>query len=95
MLVFFDKLKAYGISGLAFGLISSFLNNRRLRVVLDRKSLEECLVIMVFLKAPFLILHFSYCISITCLMSSVILLSMLIILPSALRVTSHLICDKN
>ena len=32
------KLKFYGISGQIFGLISSFLSNRRLRVVLDGKS---------------------------------------------------------
>ena len=35
------KLKAYGISGQIFGLISSFLNNRPLRVVLDGKSSQE------------------------------------------------------
>ena len=34
------KLKSYGISGQIFGLISSFLSNRRLRVVLDGKSLQ-------------------------------------------------------
>ena len=35
------KLKSYGNSGQIFGLISSFLSNRRLRVVLDGKcSLE-------------------------------------------------------
>ena len=32
------KLKPYGISGQIFGLISSFLGNRRLQVVLDVKS---------------------------------------------------------
>ena len=32
---FLHKLKSYGISGQIFGLISSFLSNRRLRVVLD------------------------------------------------------------
>ena len=31
------KLKSYGISGQTFGLISSFLSNSRLRVVLDGK----------------------------------------------------------
>ena len=31
------KLKSHGISGQIFGLISSFLSNRRLRVVLDGK----------------------------------------------------------
>ena len=32
------KLKSYGISGQIFGLISSFLSNKRLQVVLDGKS---------------------------------------------------------
>ena len=35
------KLKSYGISGQISGLISSFLSNRRLRVVLDGKSSQE------------------------------------------------------
>ena len=35
------KLTSYGISGQIFGLISSFLSNRRLRVVLDGKSSQE------------------------------------------------------
>ena len=35
------KLKSYGISGQIFGLISSFLSNRRLRMVLDGKSSQE------------------------------------------------------
>ena len=35
------KLKSYGISGQIFGLISSFLRNRRLRMVLDGKSSQE------------------------------------------------------
>ena len=35
-----DKFKCYGISGQIFGLISSFLSNRRLLVVLDGKSLQ-------------------------------------------------------
>ena len=34
----FHKFKSYGISGQIFGLISSFLRNRRLPVVLDGKS---------------------------------------------------------
>ena len=32
------KIKSYGISGQIFGLISSFLSNRRLQVVLDGKQ---------------------------------------------------------
>ena len=35
------KLKSYGISGQIFSLISSFLSNRRLRMVLDVKSSQE------------------------------------------------------
>ena len=35
------KLKSYGISGQIFDLISSFLNNRRLRVVLHGKFSQE------------------------------------------------------
>ena len=35
------KLKSFGISGQIFGLISSFLSNRWLRVVLDGKSSQE------------------------------------------------------
>ena len=35
------KLKSYGISGQPFSLISSFLSNRRLRVILDGKSSQE------------------------------------------------------
>ena len=35
------KLKSYGISDQIFGLISSFLSNRRLQVVLDGKSSQE------------------------------------------------------
>ena len=36
-----QKLKSYEISGQIFGLISSFLSNRYLQVVLDRKSLQK------------------------------------------------------
>ena len=41
MLVFFHKLRSYGISCQIFGLISSFLSNRWLWVVLDGKSSQE------------------------------------------------------
>ena len=37
----FHKPKFYGISGQIFGLISSFLSNRRLQVVLDGKTSQE------------------------------------------------------
>ena len=35
------KLKSYGVSGQIFDLVSSFLSNRWLRVVLDGKSSQE------------------------------------------------------
>ena len=38
---FLHKLSPYGISGQIFGLISSFLSNRRLRVVPHGKSSQE------------------------------------------------------
>ena len=41
ILVFFTNLGLSGISGQTFGLISSFLRNRWLWVVLDRKSSLE------------------------------------------------------
>ena len=82
-----QKLKSYGISGQIFGLISSFLSNRRLRVVLDGKSSQEYPVnsgvpqgytLMTFL-----------------MMLSVILQSMLMILLSILSAIGHLICGNN
>ena len=79
------KPKSYGISGQVFGLISSFLSNRWLWVVLDGKTSQEYQVNAGFLKAPFLVLHFSYYQLMTCLMTdniSVIVLFMLIILLS-------------
>ena len=71
------KLKSYGISGQMFGLNFSFLSNRQLVVVLDGKLMLE------FLKASFLFLHFSfYTLMSFRTMLSVILLSMLMILLS-------------
>ena len=37
----YPELLAFGISGQIFGLVSSFLSNRWLRVVLDGKSSQE------------------------------------------------------
>ena len=90
-ILIFWKLKSYGTSGQVFGLISSFLSNRLLRVVLDGKSSQECLI-----KALFLVLHFFYYILMTFLiMLFVILLSMLIMLLSTLIVIRNLVCDNN
>ena len=64
------KLKSYGILGQLFGLIFSFLSHH--------KNIQ---LMLEFVKALFLILHFSYYTLMTFLMMlSVILLSMLMIL---------------
>ena len=44
MLAFFTNLNLFGISAQIFGLISSSLSSRLIRVVLDRKSSQEYLV---------------------------------------------------
>ena len=90
------KLKSYGVSGQIFGLVSSFLSNRRLRVVLDGNLHKNIQLMLVFLKDLFLALHFSYYTLMTFLMMlSVILLSMLMILLSTLNAFRHLICGNN
>ena len=79
------KLKSYGILGQLFGLIFSFLSHH--------KNIQ---LMLEFVKALFLILHFSYYTLMTFLMMlSVILLSMLMILLSILSVIRHLICGNN
>ena len=89
------KLKPYGISGqildsfffLLFSIIDSFK-------WFWKGSLHKNIQLMQeFLKAPFLVLHFSYYILMTFLMMlSVILLSILMILLAILR---HQICGNN
>ena len=61
------------------------------------ESLDRNIKLMLeFLKAPFLVLHFSYYTLMTFLTTfSVILLSMLMILLSILSVMRHLICGNN
>ena len=94
--VAFDICKAFGISGQMFGLISSFLSNRQLLVVMDGKSSQEYPVVLEFLKAPFLILHFlCYTLMTFQTMLSVILLYMLMILLSIRSVMRDLICGNN
>ena len=92
-MVFFTNAKSCGISGQILGCISSFLRNRRF---LDGKSSQKYSVMQELLKAPFLVLHFSYYTLMTFLMMlSVILLSMLMILLSILGVIGLLICGNN
>ena len=79
-----------------FGLIFSFLSNRRLWVVQDGKSSQEYPVNAKFPKASFLVLHISYYTLMTFLMMlSLILLSMLMILLSILSVIRNQICGNN
>ena len=90
------KFKSYVISCQIFGLICSFPGNRWFRVVLDGKSSQEYPVNAGVIKAPFLLLHFSYYILMTFLiLLSVLLLSILMILLSILIVIRHLICGNN
>ena len=90
------KFKSYVISCHIIGLICSFLGNRWFRMVLDGKSSQEYPVNAGVIKAPFLLLHFSYYTLMTFLMMfSVLLLSMLMILLSILIVIRHLICGDN
>ena len=90
------KLNSYGFTGQIFGLTSSFLSNRQFQVVLDGKSSQDILLMLEFLKAPFLVPLFSCYILMTFLtMLSVILLSMLMIVLSILSVVKHRICGNN
>ena len=93
----FRKLKSSRIPGQFIGLILSYLSKRQLQVVLNGKSSQEYPVnkLALFIKIPFLLLHFFYYTLKTFLMMSVILLSMLMILLSTLSVSRHLICGNN
>ena len=90
------KHKSYGISGQLFGLISSFLGNTQLWVVLDGESSQEypvnAEVPQGSILGPTLFLLYINDLSdyVTC-----ILLSMLMILLSTLGVMRHLMYENN
>ena len=90
------KRKSYGIPGQMFGLISYYLSSRWLWVVLDGKSWQEYPantgVLQGSVLGPTLFLLY---INGFPMMISVILLSRLMILLSALSVIRHLICGIN
>ena len=91
-----QKLKSYGISGQIFGLISFFSVIDDLEWFWMESLHKNIQLTWEFLKAPFLVLHFSYYTLMTFLMMLfVILPSMLMILLSILSVIGHLICGNN
>ena len=89
------KLKSNGISGQIFGLISSFLSNRWLRVVLDGKSSQEYWVNVGVPQGSILGPTLFLLSLMIFLILSVILLSMPMILLSVLSVIGYLICSNN
>ena len=89
------KLRSYKISSQICGIISSFLSNRWLRVVLDGKSSQEYPVNAGVFQGSILgPTFFLYTLMTFLTILSVILPSMLKILLSILSVISHLICSK-
>ena len=96
MLVFFTNLSLmeFQVIYLALFLLFSVLNSCKWFWMW---SLHMNIKLMLeFLKAPFLVLHFSYCTLMNFFMIlSVILLSMLMILLSVLIVIRHLICGNS
>ena len=92
ILVFFTNLSLmeFQVRFLALFLLFSVIDGFEWSWIQEHPRMLE------FLKAPFLVLYFSYYQLVTFLtMLSVILLSVLMILLSILSVTRHLICGNN
>ena len=89
------KLNFYGISCHIFGLISSFLTNRRLRVVLDGKFSQEYPANTGVSQGSILGLKlYLLCIN-DLMMLSVMLVSVLMILLSTVSIIRYMVCGKN
>ena len=82
------KLRSYGISGQILDLIFSFLNIRRLWVVLDGKSSQQFPVNAGVPQASILVLNFSYDTLMTFLMM------LYVILLPLLMITLYSKCDQ-
>ena len=94
MLVYFTNLslQEFPVRCLTLFLLFSVVDGFEWMESLDRSFL----LVLEFLKGPFLVLHFSCCILMTFLMVlSVVLVSMLMILLSILGVIRHLICGSS
>ena len=90
------KLNSYGFSEQIFGLISSFFSNRQFRWFWMGRLYKNIHLMLDFLKAPFLVLHFFFFTLMTFfMMLSLILLSMLMILLSRVSLIKHLFFGKN
>ena len=90
------KLKSYGIPGQIFDLFLLFSVIDGFEWIWMENFHKNIQLMMYFLRASFLVFHFSCDTSMTFLtMLSVILLYMLMILLSVLSVIRHLICDSS
>ena len=90
------KLKSYGISGQTFGLTLLFSVIDSFEWFWLESLYKKIQLMLEFLKAPFLVPHFSYYTSMAFLtMLSVILLSMLMMLLLILSMIRNLTCGNN
>ena len=95
-LVFFTNLSLMEFQVRYLALFLLFLVIGGFRLFWMRNLHKNIQLMLEFLKGPFLVLNFSYYTLMTFLMMlSVILLSMLMILPSTLNVIRHLTCGNN